>query len=127
MAPHDLTVVSPGAPAFLLVCMAGYVFFASCMTYALMGIDRDRWIAGGARISEANLLILSAMGGWPGAKLAQLRLRHKIRSQPFCTVLNLIAVGQIIYVLAFVTPIGAAAIASAMSMQDAIQVAMLAD
>jgi uncharacterized membrane protein YsdA (DUF1294 family) len=37
------------------------------------------------RISEATLHGLALLGGWPGAWLAQVWLRHKSRKQPFRT------------------------------------------
>lgn len=45
----------------------------------------DKWAAkdGGWRISEGKLHLLSLMGGWPGALIAQASLRHKTRKQPF--------------------------------------------
>lgn len=35
------------------------------------------------RIPESSLHIIAAMGGWPGAWMAQQLLRHKTRKQPF--------------------------------------------
>ena len=39
---------------------------------------------------EKTLLLLALLGGWPLAKLAQRRFRHKTRKQPFATLLNLV-------------------------------------
>ena len=55
--------------------------------------DKHRSERGEWRISEANLLLIAMLGGWPGAKLAQHVIRHKTRKQPFRSRLN--AVGLV--------------------------------
>ncbi len=57
--------------------LAGWVVVASAITYGLYAWDkrraqRDEW-----RISEKMLHLWELLGGWPGAFLAQRRLRHK--------------------------------------------------
>ena len=56
---------------------------------AAFASDKRRAVAGEWRVAESTLLALAALGGWPAAKLAQHRLRHKTRKQPFRTCLNL--------------------------------------
>ncbi|EGQ7696847.1 DUF1294 domain-containing protein [Vibrio vulnificus] len=47
------------------------------------GIAKDgRW-----RTPESTLHLLSLLGGWPGALLAQFLLRHKSKKQPFKFIL----------------------------------------
>lgn len=55
--------------------------------------DKARAKAGAWRLSEATLLVLSFLGGWPAAKLAQRRFRHKTRKEPFRSLLNLTVLG----------------------------------
>ena len=59
--------------------LLGYAITISLVTYAVYGADKDsaqdkasRW-----RASEKLLHGLEFAGGWPGAFLAQRRLRHK--------------------------------------------------
>lgn len=105
-------ILRPGAPGFLMICVLGYLMFAGGLTYALFGIDKHRSLYGDRRIPEASLLTLAALGGWPGAKLAQVRFHHKTRTQPFGTVLNLIAAGQVVVLLAQLIPVADAASAA---------------
>ena len=77
-------------PARLLALSAlGYIIVVSALTYLAFANDKRRAVAGERRVPEATLLLLAGLGGWPGAKLAQLRLRHKTRKQPFRLLLNL--------------------------------------
>lgn len=47
----------------------------------------DKAVAGrgGSRVPESTLQTLALLGGWPGAALAQSRLRHKTRKASFQT------------------------------------------
>lgn len=49
----------------------------SGLTYWIYAVDKRRAEEGLWRVSEANLHLLELLGGWPGAFLAQRRLRHK--------------------------------------------------
>lgn len=51
--------------------------FMSVVTYWVYAVDKRRAEAGEWRVPEANLHLLEILGGWPGAFLAQRRLRHK--------------------------------------------------
>lgn len=55
----------------------------SCLTFLAYWKDkaaaqRDRW-----RTPESTLHMLALVGGWPGATLAQKKLRHKSKKQEF--------------------------------------------
>ncbi|EKD59567.1 MAG: hypothetical protein ACD_54C01273G0003 [uncultured bacterium] len=77
-------------PARLLALSAlGYIIVVSTLTYLVFANDKRRAELGDRRVPEATLLLLAGLGGWPGAKLAQLRLRHKTRKRPFRLLLNL--------------------------------------
>lgn len=49
--------------------------------------DKQAAQGGAWRTSENTLHLLSLLGGWPGALLAQFQLRHKSRKQPFKFIL----------------------------------------
>ena len=49
----------------------------SAIAFVLYGIDKRRAIRKQPRISERTLHLLSMLGGWPGAHLAQRLFHHK--------------------------------------------------
>lgn len=57
--------------------LALYVVGVSVITYWVYAVDKRRAEEGLWRIPEAKLHLLELLGGWPGAFLAQRRLRHK--------------------------------------------------
>ena len=65
-----------------------YLVPLNALTWMAFRADKHRALAEARRIPEATLLTLSFCGGWPAAKLAQRRFRHKTRKQPFGFVLN---------------------------------------
>ncbi|MEP2530946.1 DUF1294 domain-containing protein [Shimia sp.] len=95
---HGTEVVIVGALlVYLLMNAVTYSLFASDKQYA---IDKRR------RVSERALLWFALLGGSLGAKLAQKRLRHKTRKQPFAAILNQICVVHIIVAGVLISPIG---------------------
>ncbi|MES2435910.1 MAG: DUF1294 domain-containing protein [Pseudomonadota bacterium] len=81
--------ITPGTTAFAALCLAGYILLANILAYTAFAVDKSRAINAQGRIPERSLLILATLGGWLGAKIAQHRLRHKTRKQPFGILLNL--------------------------------------
>ena len=67
----------------------------NAITFAAFWIDKRRAQQGLYRVRERTLLLLALLGGSPAAILAQQRLRHKTRKQPFAGILASIAVIQI--------------------------------
>lgn len=57
--------------------VAPYVLVLGVITYARYAADKRRARANDWRVSEVSLHLLELLGGWPGAFLAQRRLRHK--------------------------------------------------
>lgn len=93
--------VSAQKTALSLALLAVYMIYASILTYALFKADKARAISGETRVPEAVLVVMAILGGWPGAKAAQIRFHHKARVQPFATIVNLVSVGQIILAIGF--------------------------
>lgn len=58
----------------------------SVMTFLAYAIDKSAAQRGAWRISEQTLHLLALAGGWPGALLAQQKLRHKSMKQAFRAV-----------------------------------------
>ena len=56
---------------------------ASLLTFLIYAVDKEAAKKGGWRIKESTLHLLSFIGGWPGALVAQTALHHKTRKQPF--------------------------------------------
>ena len=55
----------------------------SLFTFIVYALDKSAAKAGRWRTPEKTLHILALIGGWPGALLAQQKLRHKSQKQPF--------------------------------------------
>lgn len=60
-----------------------YALVASIMTYGAYATDKRRAQTGQWRTSEATLHLFELLGGWPGAWVAQKRLRHKTAKQSY--------------------------------------------
>lgn len=63
-----------------------YAVFMSALTYWVYAKDKRRAEEGEWRIPEAHLHLLELIGGWPGAFLAQRRLRHKCTKRSYLAV-----------------------------------------
>lgn len=71
--------VSRGVPEIF----ATIYVIASIVTIAVYAMDKYSSIRGGWRVSEAMLLLLGLIGGWPGAIVAQQAIRHKSKKPAF--------------------------------------------
>lgn len=60
-----------------------YAVAVSGLAYAVYGRDKAQARAGGQRTPEATLHLLELLGGWPGAFIAQRRLRHKCSKRQY--------------------------------------------
>lgn len=85
-----------------------FISIMNALTYWLYAQDKEAALLGNRRIPEQSLHILSFLGGWPTAWLAQERLRHKTQKQPFrkiyfCTIaLNILLILWLISPLNFI-------------------------
>ena len=68
----------------IFVAMSYWVLsVVSAIAYAL---DKSAARRGGQRLSENSLHLISILGGWPGALIAQQLFRHKTKEKVFRTV-----------------------------------------
>jgi uncharacterized membrane protein YsdA (DUF1294 family) len=65
------------------VMVLGIYLVCSLITYAMYSADKAAARRGRWRTKESTLHLLSLIGGWPGALVAQYHLRHKSRKAPF--------------------------------------------
>lgn len=88
--------------------MAGIAFLyiaASAAAFIAYGVDKSAAQSGRWRTPERTLHVLSLIGGWPGALIAQRVFRHKSRKQSFRTAfyvtiaVNCLAVLVWVYIL----------------------------
>jgi len=77
-------------------------YVGSLITYRVYARDKTAALKARRRTSEAKLHLLSLVGGWPGALIAQVLLRHKTRKLSFLigywftVIVNCIALGVIV-------------------------------
>jgi uncharacterized membrane protein YsdA (DUF1294 family) len=63
--------------------IAIFYFMISIVTYIIYAIDKSAAQQHQWRIQENTLHLLSLVGGWPGAFIAQRTLRHKTQKIAF--------------------------------------------
>jgi len=79
---------------FIIVCISvftanippvilGFYIVTSLLTFLVYAKDKSAAKRGAWRTPESTLHLLSLIGGWPGAVIAQQRLRHKSKKQSF--------------------------------------------
>jgi len=77
--------------------MLALYLLVSVITYLAYAKDKRAAIKGEWRVPEKTLHLLTLLGGWLGALIAQQQLRHKTQKQPFkavffmCVGLNILA------------------------------------
>jgi uncharacterized membrane protein YsdA (DUF1294 family)/cold shock CspA family protein len=77
-----IAVITAKVPFF--ICAAYLI--VSLITFIAYAIDKSAAKSGNRRTKENTLHMLSLLGGWPGALVAQQKLRHKSKKQPFRAV-----------------------------------------
>ncbi|NVF14171.1 DUF1294 domain-containing protein [Vreelandella maris] len=66
-----------------MIPIVAFYAVISMLAYITYAIDKKAAINNRRRVSEKTLHLLGVMGGWPGAFLAQQRLRHKTQKTAF--------------------------------------------
>jgi uncharacterized membrane protein YsdA (DUF1294 family) len=89
--------------------------FLSMFTFLVYAVDKSAAKRGAWRTSERTLHLLTLAGGWPGALIAQEKLRHKSKMQSFRStfwITVLVNCGIFVWLL---TPTGSAKLKSVVS------------
>jgi uncharacterized membrane protein YsdA (DUF1294 family)/cold shock CspA family protein len=74
-----LSLLSGKLPFIILVLYIGL----SLLTYFAYALDKSAAKRGAWRTQESTLHLFSLAGGWPGALIAQQKLRHKSKKESF--------------------------------------------
>jgi uncharacterized membrane protein YsdA (DUF1294 family)/cold shock CspA family protein len=69
-----------------------WMLMVSWVTGGLYAHDKQQAVSRGWRVSEGSLHLAEILGGWPGALLAQRRLRHKCSKPGYQAVFWIIVV-----------------------------------
>jgi uncharacterized membrane protein YsdA (DUF1294 family) len=103
-----IAVLTSKVPGLILIIY----LMVSLITYVAYAIDKSAAKKGAWRTQESTLHLLSLVGGWPGAVVAQKTLRHKSKKESFRAVFwmtVLLNCGLFAWLL---TPAGSAALQS---------------
>ena len=65
-----------------LFALIWFVFF-NAVAFLAFGFDKWRAASGGRRVPEFTLVLLAALGGWPGGLLGMNVFRHKTAKWSF--------------------------------------------
>ena len=86
--------------------VAALYVVASAATFIAYAADKSAAAKGSWRTPESTLHLLSFVGGWPGALLAQQFLRHKSTSQAFRQAFWATVVLNLVALLVLASPLG---------------------
>jgi uncharacterized membrane protein YsdA (DUF1294 family)/cold shock CspA family protein len=103
-----LSVLVTKMPALILA----FYFVVSLLTFIIYFVDKLAAQNGGWRTPESTLHFLSLAGGWPGALLAQQKIRHKSQKQPFRAVFWVTVILNFTVFIWLLTPKGNAVLQS---------------
>ena len=101
-----LSILTTKMPALILAVY----FVVSLFTFVIYSIDKSAAQNGEWRTPESTLHFLSLAGGWPGALIAQQKLRHKSHKQPFRAIFWVTAILNFSAFIWLLTPKGSAAL-----------------
>ncbi len=91
-----------------MIPIVAFYAVISVIAYITYAIDKKAAIKNRRRVSEKSLHLLGVVGGWPGALLAQQRLRHKTQKTAFqvtfwlTVVVNLACAGWLMVSLSLI-------------------------
>ena len=88
-------------PSWLALMYSVLALLLSLIAAVLFWTDKRRAQTEQFRVSEKTLFTLSALGGWPGAVIAQQLLRHKSQKLSFRITLGVIVAAHLIAVVGY--------------------------
>jgi len=97
-----IALAALAAVGWLEMSWLALYYGASIITYGCYSRDKTAAQNAGRRTPELTLHLMSLVGGWPGALIAQMLLRHKTRKLSFLVgywftvIVNFIALGVIL-------------------------------
>jgi uncharacterized membrane protein YsdA (DUF1294 family)/cold shock CspA family protein len=97
-----IALAALAAVGWLEMSWMALYYGASIITYGCYSRDKTAAQNAGRRTPELTLHLMSLVGGWPGALIAQVLLRHKTRKPSFLVgywftvIVNCIALGVIV-------------------------------
>ena len=97
-----IALAALAAVGWLEMSWLALYYGASIITYGCYSRDKTAAQNAGRRTRESKLHLMSLVGGWPGALIAQVVLRHKTRKPSFLVgywftvIVNCIALGVIV-------------------------------
>jgi uncharacterized membrane protein YsdA (DUF1294 family)/cold shock CspA family protein len=97
-----IALAALAAIGWLEISWLALYYGASIITYCCYSRDKTAAQNAGRRTPESTLHLMSLVGGWPGALIAQVLLRHKTRKPPFLVgywftvIVNCIALAVIV-------------------------------
>lgn len=97
-----LPTVALSRLAIPLAFSVGYFGIASLFAYGIYAADKGRARRDEWRVPEATLHLIEFIGGWPGAFIAQRRLRHKCSKGPYQVVFWVIVLAHQFIALDFI-------------------------
>ena len=98
----NLELLMTASPYSLMFALYG---FMSLVTFIAYWKDKVSAIKGTWRVQESTLHWLAFLGGWPGALIAQNRLRHKTKKQPFRQIFWSTVILHCVIVLVLLSPL----------------------
>lgn len=81
------------------------ISLVNVVTYWFYAQDKEAAQLNNRRVPENTLHLLSFLGGWPAAWLAQNRLRHKTQKQPFRKIYFCTIVFNILLIFWLISPL----------------------
>ena len=76
--------------AIVSIIFAAITLVMSFITFVAFAIDKRRAINGSWRTRESTLHLMELLGGWPGAVVAMMVIRHKTKDARYRTIHHLI-------------------------------------